>query len=162
MHHCLDLRESTEGDSELNQHARQCESCRAQLEAWRQIAAVIPGRVHRPGPDNSRTGFSAAWYAVAAGLAAALLLPLILARGEKQAVTPMIADSTVAGEHQAVLAQATGDVDPAGWWRSVQDRDWVGQTMPAVRSVQEGVAPLGRSLMRAVTILTIGGREQTS
>jgi hypothetical protein len=44
----------------------------------------------------------------------------------------------------------------------VQRRDWVGNTMPTVRTVQEGVAPLGRTLMRAVTILTLGAREQTS
>ena len=31
-----------------------------------------------------------------------------------------------------------------------------------VRSVQESVAPIGRSLMRAVTILTTGSRNQTS
>jgi hypothetical protein len=71
-------------------------------------------------------------------------------------------DSAGMDDHQVVLAQVTGELDPAGWWRSVQDRDWVSQTMPAVQSVKQGVAPIGRSLMRAVTILTTGGYDQTS
>jgi hypothetical protein len=71
-------------------------------------------------------------------------------------------DSVGIDDHQIVLAQATGELDPALWWRSVQDRDWVGQTMPAVQSVKDGVAPIGRSLIRAVTILTMGGHNQTS
>lgn len=49
------------------------------------------------------------------------------------------------------------DLDPAIWWQGVRNRDWVGHTMPAIESVQRGVAPLGRTLIRAVTILTTGG-----
>lgn len=72
------------------------------------------------------------------------------------------ADAVGIDDHEVVLAQVTGELDPAGWWRSVQDRDWVGQTMPAVQSVKQGVAPIGRSLLRAVTILTTSGHDQTS
>lgn len=56
----------------------------------------------------------------------------------------------------------TVEASAANWWQDVQTRDWVGQTMPAVKSMRDGVAPLGRSLMRAVTILAIGGSERTS
>jgi hypothetical protein len=69
-------------------------------------------------------------------------------------------DQATAGS--GLLAANQLNVDPVGWWRDVQDRDWVSQTMPTVRSMQEGVAPLGRTLMRAMTILTTGGRDQTS
>lgn len=206
MHRDLDLRMSLEEDSELMQHARQCESCRAQMDGWRQIAEAIPCRVPRRRETTSATA-RVAYVAVAAGLAAALLSPLILARGKKQPIEAVAAEASAAhvtgaglskiepqptelaaglrgngtqptgpeaGAHGSstgtfsrfqaatVLAQATGEVDPTLWWRRVQDRDWVGQTMPTVRSLREGVAPLGRSLMRAVTILTIGGRDQTS
>jgi hypothetical protein len=59
------------------------------------------------------------------------------------------------------LARVASETDPTDWWNSVQDRDWLGQTMPTVNSVREGVAPIGRSLLRAVTILA-GGSERTS
>ncbi|NND96064.1 MAG: hypothetical protein HKN47_01905 [Pirellulaceae bacterium] len=54
------------------------------------------------------------------------------------------------------------DMDPSLWWRRIQSRDWIAQTMPAMQSVRDGVAPLGRSLVNAVTILAIGPRERTS
>ena len=163
MHDCLDHRVSLDRDLDLSQHADQCESCRAQLDAWRQIATIMPGGAHRRRHPTAHMPSARAWLTTAAGLAAAVCLALlIVARGDRDADAPIVTDAAVTQEHPAVLAQATGEMDPARWWRSVQDRDWVGQTMPAVRSVREGVAPLGRSLMRAVTILTIGGRDQTS
>ena len=61
---------------------------------------------------------------------------------------------------------STNDVQPSldalEWWASVRERDWMAETMPAVRSVQQGVAPLGRSLLQAVTVLTVGDPGQTS
>ena len=102
--------------------------------------------------------------AAGVGLAAVLLVALMANRGDPDRVEAVVADTaqTRTPVRSDALVQTGTDLDPASWWRSVQDRDWVGQTMPAVRSVREGVAPLGRSLMRAVTILAIGGRDQTS
>jgi hypothetical protein len=61
---------------------------------------------------------------------------------------------------------STNDVqqslDALEWWASVRERDWMAETMPVVRSVQRGVAPLGRSLLQAVTVLTVGDPGQTS
>ncbi len=42
MQQCLDDRLGLESDRHLQRHARQCERCRGQLEAWQQVAAVMP------------------------------------------------------------------------------------------------------------------------
>tara|TARA_R110002073_G_scaffold65408_34_gene163530 strand:+ start:9095 stop:9718 length:624 start_codon:yes stop_codon:yes gene_type:complete len=52
--------------------------------------------------------------------------------------------------------------NPVAWFHDVQQRDWLGQTMPTVESFRDGVAPIGRSLLRAVTILTTAGKDQPS
>jgi hypothetical protein len=44
-------------------------------------------------------------------------------------------------------------------WSRVQHRDWIDQSMPTVRKVGQSVAPLGRSIRKAVSLLTVGGGE---
>jgi hypothetical protein len=44
-------------------------------------------------------------------------------------------------------------------WLRVQQRDWIDQSMPTVRKVGQSVAPLGRSIRKAVSLLTVGGGE---
>ena len=54
-------------------------------------------------------------------------------------------------------------MEPAGqlvwqssrWWTAMSDDQWVSQTLPAVTSVRLGVAPIGRSMKRALSILMI-------
>jgi len=94
-----------------------------------------------------------------AALAVAILIAVVGISPTKSNSKPILSDVTASSD---TLAQATGELDPVLWWRSVQDRDWVEETMPTVRSVRQGVAPLGRTLVRAVTILTIGGEGRTS
>lgn len=178
MHQCLDDRLSVDSDRELRRHANACDSCRLQMQAWHQIAKIIPGsqiesrdtalaRLRREKP--SILGVMAPL--TACGAAAILVAVTVYWYGTSLATsdTLLVADSNIEvvdsvelSEHAMALAQVSGQLDPAVWWESVQDRDWIGQTMPTVQSVKEGVAPIGRSLMRAVTILTIGGRDQTS
>ncbi len=171
MNQCLDNRLALESDSELMQHVDCCESCRAHVAAWDRIASVMShrdqtsdelagaGGIERVGLRRRRGIVSSA------GLAAAVLLAIVSMwdRSPSNSEPSDTLPAAEAARSDFLLAQAGGDdVDPSLWWRSVQDRDWVGQTMPAVRSVQQGVAPLGRSLRQALTILTIGGRDQTS
>ena len=160
LHQRLDHRKSIDDDHELCQHASRCESCGAQLAAWRQIASVIPRTAPAPTPGTGGRSRIGKAVSVIAGLAAAILLVVIFAPRGWQSDPPVAAKSDSPTE--TALASSGSQLDPTIWWQSVQDRDWVGQTMPTVKSVQEGVAPIGRSLMRAVTILTIGGRDQTS
>jgi len=172
LHQCLDDRVPIDSDIELRRHAKRCESCRAQMHAWCQIATIIPGRATdlcaadlRPSSASKR---SIGLVPALAGLAAAMLIAVTSFWHASDLGTAIVdsdaadVDSAGMDDHEVVLAQVTGELDPAGWWRSVQDRDWVSQTMPAVQSVKQGVAPIGRSLMRAVTILTTGGYDQTS
>lgn len=48
-------------------------------------------------------------------------------------------------------------VEVKPWWRSVEPGQWIADTMPTVRTVQQSVAPLGRSFRQAVNLLTFGG-----
>ncbi len=172
LHQCLDDRLPIDSDTELRRHARHCESCRAQMHAWCQIATIMPERATvlcstDPEPGSVSKRFISLLPALT-GLAAAMLIAATSFWYVSDLGTANVdsgaADTGSVGidDHEVVLAQLTGELDPAGWWRRVQDRDWVGQTMPAVQSVKQGVAPIGRSLMRAVTILTTSGHDQTS
>lgn len=162
MHRSLDNRIPLDGDGELCRHAQSCESCRAQLAAWRQISSIMPCEQGGSRPVPGRKFTAARGVSAMVGLAAAMLLAFSVVRDQSGSKSPGVDERGAADPHQTVLAQTGGDLDPTLWWRSVQDRDWVDRTMPAVRSVQKGVAPLGRSLLRAVTILTTGARDQTS
>ncbi|TWU41527.1 hypothetical protein Q31b_29760 [Novipirellula aureliae] len=61
-----------------------------------------------------------------------------------------------------VLATRDPAIDASQWIRSVRERQWIDETMPTVHSLRDGVAPLGRSLIRAVTILTTSSAERPS
>jgi len=174
MNQRLDNRTSLEGDDELCRHASDCEHCRAQLDAWKLVSSIMPANETTPPVEVSRSDYSRGLLAVV-GLAAAILWMVSTAPYQADPIKPSVkkiavidniarmkSEPAALAQTPSQLAQNPGQIDPALWWRSVQNQDWVGQTMPTVRSVQEGVAPIGRSLMRAVTILTIGGREQTS
>jgi hypothetical protein len=114
----------------------------------------------RPAPIDTPRKAHVRSVAAVAGLAAAILCMVTMGPHSQDALPPRVDSASV--EHDPAVLVQTGELDPALWWQSVQNRDWVGQTMPAVQSVRDGVAPIGRSLMRAVTILTTGGGEQTS
>jgi hypothetical protein len=159
MHQRLDDRWSLERDDELCRHARDCESCRSQFQAWCQVASIMPAN-SRPAPIDTPRKAHVRSVAAVAGLAAAILCMVTMGPHSQDALPPRVGSASV--EHDPAVLVQTGELDPALWWQSVQNRDWVGQTMPAVQSVRDGVAPIGRSLMRAVTILTTGGGEQTS
>jgi anti-sigma factor RsiW len=169
MHRCLDNRMSLEGDGELFRHAQGCDACQAQLDAWRRIASIMPCdqggmSCEQVGcrPVSHRRSSTAKVLAAMVGLAAAMLFVLAAVRDHSGSSKPSAAESVAADPGRTAIAQTSGELDPTAWWQSVHERHWVEQTMPAVRSVQKGVAPLGRSLLRAVTILTTGARDQTS
>jgi hypothetical protein len=167
MYERLDQRMPPESDHQLARHASDCTNCRSQLEMWGKIAPLmtpdtpVPGAVAEADLSADLKGLRAILPLMTAGLAAAILIAVVGISPTKPSPQPTIVDAPTSSS-TPILAQATGELDPVVWWRSVQDRDWVGETMPTVRSVKEGVAPLGRMLVRAVTILTIGGEGRTS
>ena len=165
MHERLDQRLSLGADPDLVCHAVNCDDCRSQMQIWIEIAPLVESdsKDFSESPEFD-PGFAAKAYRVipptlTAGLAVAILFVVVGIYPTKSASKPIIGDVSASS---GTLAQATGELDPVVWWRSVQDRDWVEETMPTVRSVGKGVAPLGRTLVRAVTILTIGGEGRAS
>jgi hypothetical protein len=167
MQRLIDDRGAVSQDAQLTAHASCCDDCGDRMYWWQQIESVVAPAVPSPDPGVTASGSADtaatsagrkqlfAWSTLAA-VAAGLLVAFLVDTSRRDAKrTP------VATNMPAPAAPAT-DVDPARWWRDVQDRDWIGQTMPAVQSVRAGVAPLGRSIRHAVAILTTGGGEQTS
>ena len=154
----LDRRLNLAADPELVRHAETCGGCRKKLDAWQSIAVVIEGADRFAAAEREPIGRRSLYPALAT---AALLLITVGFAGSKFMT---VADQVTLSESTNV--SSTGDVqsnlDALEWWASVRDRDWLAQTMPAVRSVQQGVAPLGRSLLQAVTVLTVGDPGQTS
>ena len=162
MHERLDQRLPLRSNHELSRHAANCEDCRMQMQVWLEIAPLVQSGPLEPVDVDSGVpskGYRAIPPTLTAGLAVAILIVVVGISPTKSTPKPIIRDVSASS---GTLAHATGELDPVVWWRSVQDRDWVEETMPTVRSVGKGVAPLGRTLVRAVTILTIGGEGRTS
>lgn len=164
MHLRLDRRLNLGNDSELVRHANRCANCGKQLETWQSIESVIGPAVvgTAVSPAASRTAGVAGRSPYPALAVAALLL---FACGFAGAKLIEVADQVAVSESTNASSGPTDiqvSLDAIEWWATVRDRDWLAQTMPAVRSVQQGVAPLGRSLIQAVTILTVGDPGQTS
>ena len=174
MHECLDDRLPIDSDLQLQTHADRCPSCRRQWTAWSQISSVIsPAFVDEPclvdqnsAPQHHATS-SFARVGLGLAIAAAVLLvfvgkqpPQVDSVNEPQSLN----SSSVTVVAPTIEFDLPGDMpsDAVAWWHDVQHRDWMAQTMPAVRRVRDGVAPLGRSLLQAVSILTVGGGEKTS
>ncbi|MCP4940566.1 MAG: zf-HC2 domain-containing protein [Planctomycetaceae bacterium] len=162
LHERLDQRLPLESDRNLKQHAANCEECWSELRVWLEIAPLLKSD-HTECAEVDIASSSKRYRALppilTAALAVAILIAVVGISPTKSNSKPILSDVTASSD---TLAQATGELDPVLWWRSVQDRDWVEETMPTVRSVRQGVAPLGRTLVRAVTILTIGGEGRTS
>lgn len=105
-----------------------------------------------------------------AGVAAVLALMLVpigsdLPDGSGQQATSSVSDNVV------ISVAPVASSDSVAWWRPADGKpwtdgdhwtdakQWIDRSMPAVESVREGVAPIGRSLRRAVRILALGNRE---
>ena len=162
LHERLDQRLPLGSDRELKSHAAKCEDCRSEMRIWLEITLLLESDCSEGAEVEVASPFQgprALAPIITATLAAAILIAVVGISPTKSNSKPILSDVSASA---GTLAQATGELDPVVWWQSVQDRDWVEETMPTVRSVRQGVAPLGRTFVRAVTILTIGGEAQTS
>ncbi len=162
LHERLDQRLPLGSDRDLELHAAKCDDCWSEMCVWLEIAPLLKsGQIECAQVEvaSSSKGHRALPPIMTAVLAAAILVAVVGISPTKSNSKPIMSDISAS---TGTLAQATGELDPVVWWRSVQDRNWVEETMPTVRSVRQGVAPLGRTLVRAVTILTIGGERRTS
>ena len=162
LHERLDQRLPLGSDRDLELHAAKCDDCWSEMCVWLEIAPLLKsGQIECAQVEvaSSSKGHRALPPIMTSVLAAAILVAVVGISPTKSNSKPILSDAAVSS---GTVAQVTGELDPVVWWRSVQDRDWVEETMPTVRSVRQGVAPLGRTLVRAVTILTIGGERRTS
>ena len=165
MHDRLDQRLPLKSDQYLSHHAANCQDCRSEMQIWIELAPLVKsdsrGSTVSTGVSlgSAAKGYRAIPPMLTAVIAVAILIAVVGISPTESTSKPIILEESASLD---TLAQATGELDPVVWWRSVQDRDWVEETMPTVRSVRKGVAPLGRTLVRAVTILTIGGEGRTS
>ncbi len=171
----LDERNRLKLPPDLAQHVQECECCRGQLDAWHQIASLLPTanlvtetpRVDHPVSGNHATRGNhvtlvASMLAVAAGIA---LIVSVARTGTDSPGSPEGSEkiAKVQSVQEATQANAAiANVDPTAWWQQLQNRDWIGQTMPTVQSVRAGVEPFGKPFKQAVSILTMGGQGQTS
>ena len=173
MHDRLDVRSALDSDEQLWQHAERCSQCRSRLRAWQQVASALnaaaPASSDRPARRLSASGASLrrptgslglGWAGLA--LAACVLVTLVLQPEPPGRKAPVGQTRAVAQAEPARLQpaarprHAAPPVHPALWWKRMRQREWLDQAMPAVHSVAEAVAPLGRSLLQAVVILAHG------
>lgn len=164
LQQCADERRSVADNVDLISHARSCPDCQADLDAWMRLETVLLQSASQPSlPRPRRRMASPAWsvaVAVMVVIAAGTYRRMNRSGamdGSEVAMAEVWASEEIAASPAFSDRVLVADLDPALWWNDVRNRDWVGQTMPAIESVQQGVAPLGRTLMRAVTILTTGG-----
>ncbi len=157
----LDDRLALNGDQDLVQHASRCGNCRSKLDVWMSIESVIGlPRVSIAPQAPKASRFPA--YALAC-VAASVLIALTFVPREHDGsseVNAVASASTPASSFDPTGVDAA--LQAAQWWSEVRGNDWVSQTTPTVRSVREGFAPLGRSLMQVVTILMVGESGQAS
>jgi hypothetical protein len=192
----LDERHAVVFSRQARKHLSKCHVCRDQLNAWKQIASILPvhhelDAIEAAVPDRPYPQWTT-WVAVAcaAVLCFVLLSPRIF-QSETSVVganLPNQASNTQSSgamtqshfqtnsdEHAGISRQDTiqpdaaqnhSVIDPSRWWQDVQKRDWINLTIdntkPTVESMRNGVAPLGRSLVIAVALLTRIGGDQTS
>ena len=180
----LDERRDLRMPRDVRRHYNECDSCRGQMEAWNQISAILPGESPIPTQSNLHRQRIAAISGIVSAIAAVWIVSFFIGQQENPRtiaqVTPptpaklssmdtMVSEGTTVSEStvgrsrghrfEPLVVISVDDQDkvgPAAWWGRLQNRDWIDRTMPAVQSVRDGVAPLGRSFVRAVTILTSG------
>jgi len=155
----LDDRSSLDEDPQMIKHSQECVDCGAQLNVWRSIESAIGSPVLGQPASDSRTNRKQVW--TVAAVAATVLIAFSFVGGDRsKVVEPSVIASTTLSPTEVV--DLPTPLQAAQWWETVRQTDWMGRTLPTVRSVRAGVAPLGRSLMQAVTILTVGDPSQNS
>lgn len=169
----LDAREAIEEDPVLREHVASCAACRERRDAWLRVERGL-----FPASDTGEFGLGpehaeerVAWpnrgdlprggrMTIVAVTAAAVLLVVALRPfdADPAGSSPM---AVATGEDLPTVVGAAGETPvangSAAWIDDFPGYGWLDRTMPAVLSMRDGVAPLGRSFLQAVTILSHGG-----
>ncbi len=168
MQERLDAREAIDDDVMLREHAASCAACRQRREAWLRIErGLLPasgasevGHGAASGWRPSRGDRSLLGRMTIVAAAAALLMMVAVRRfdaaGPESSSVVVVASGDRATGGRVPKGMMVADVS-APWIGEFSKQAWFDRTMPAVRSVRDGVAPLGRSFLQAVAILSHGG-----
>ncbi|MGB0595311.1 MAG: hypothetical protein ACPGLY_01260 [Rubripirellula sp.] len=160
MNVLLDEDQPIADDPALQSHVLDCDLCHQKMRIWQQIDSI-----GTPQPTEfSNRGFS---WSLASAVAAALLVAVLMswsyrggdivtARVESPSSASQQGAAPTLRDDAAEFQPQENRLDPSQWWESVEPQQWIAQTMPTVRTVQESVAPLSRSFKQAVEILTFG------
>ncbi|TWT71206.1 hypothetical protein [Crateriforma conspicua] len=138
--------------------------------AWASAACVAIGLMIYAWPDPASPSVQTAGRSeTQANRYAKAILPKEPALVETSDPTSPIdrITNTDPGLPQSVLSDQwlAGSPTPspsASAWQQWRPDMWVGQTMPVVRSVRSSVAPVGRSLLKAMALLTSDRAGETS
>ena len=172
FHDWLDRRSGTP-DSVMMDHAKGCEPCREQLGLWQAIESSSGSQSVRAEPSAVSTRrpvrFSLPLPLVAMGAAAVLLFAFMMRSPENSTQVSLIhalpsqakVSADLRSTQELTMTRFT-ELDPVLWWHGLRQRDWVADTMPTVQTVRDSMAPLGRSLRRAFTLLATIPDGQTS
>ena len=161
----LDDRADLSMPTEINDHVVGCESCRGQLNAWNQISSILP--VDRPPirandqPTSGRVNVML-WVSAAATVLLAFFVGQRLSSDAPVVVQVQLETQQRIDSDPESSITLPMSVDPASLWQDIQSRDWIAQSMPAIESVRDSIAPMRRSVVQAMTILATGGRDQPS
>lgn len=153
----LDDRLALEDDHELVEHANGCDTCSAHLRAWQTIESVVGLTV--VGIEKNSRSIASMFPKIAAVAASALVGFSLVAWNHSESNTPIASVPKVSVSVPAEAIDVETTLELARWLESVRASDWFAQTMPTMRNVQQGVAPLGKSLRQVVSILTAGGLD---
>ena len=164
FHQLADDRLAPHQDALLQSHADECDDCAELLIGWEQIDSALlfssvnePEEAIRQQSDNSQRDQArrvTRTVQFLASIAAALFL-VVTINGSKTTNNNEVKTTVVLQPEQATVV-----TDQANqWWNDIQPQTWLAQTMPAVQSVRDGVAPIGRSVRQAVLILTSSGNR---
>lgn len=171
LHEMLDERSQPELSESALKHMSQCTECRSSYRGWQVIERAFEHEV-KPAVSESRPSLRAPLAMAAVGL---LLVVTVAARQHVQSNRHVAAGEQTNAAFKSLshlnapetrVTVQTGVVEsasqtglsvvtaPAQIWIDLSSDSWVQQTMPAMRSVREGMAPIGRSIRFAVTLLT--------
>lgn len=153
----LDARKPVTTDGPLARHAVNCGTCRLDFSIGVQIQSG--DQMLKPcGRDRRRVAGFMVGIAAVIGLVCGYGW---YAASPDSSVGPSTSSSELAMNQPAVTDGQMPPLDSVTW-SEIHPRTWVGRTMPAVRSVQQSVAPVGRSFLKAVVLLTSGSARGTT
>ena len=187
FHQRLDERQSIQSDHQIIDHAKKCKICHERIALWLRIEESLLSDktdsnqtpiLQVPVKEQSlttqteneegrgrRVRFASMSLCLATVATIALALVFV---NNNNVIDESSVRSDLAVQSRAVHLereqQDSSLSDPTKNWfgDAHTQHGLLAETMPTIRSLRDGVAPIGRNLLRAVTLLTTCSSEKTS